>query len=149
MKWFQGKRVVVPFDYSEASVNAVKVALQLAENKEDVQVVHVLLELPPTDPAAVWDTWNDEKRKNTSRASIEARLAEVDVHDVTIHVAVGVPGKVVADLAEELGAGIIVIPSHGYTGWKRFFLGSVTERVVRQAQCSVLVLKGEPTDVSS
>ena len=45
------------------------------------------------------------------------------------------------ELADELKAGMIVIPSHGYRGLKRFFLGSVAERVVRQANCPVLVLK--------
>ena len=141
MSWFNGKRIVVPFDFSDQSVNAVKMALQLAQHKDEVIVTHVLLELPATDPAAIWDELNDEKRKKTLRASLEEKLAESNIEGVQINVSIGNPGRAIADLAEEVGAGLIVIPSHGYTGIKRWVLGSVAERVVHLAKCPVLVLK--------
>jgi nucleotide-binding universal stress UspA family protein len=45
--------------------------------------------------------------------------------------------------AEEAGAELIVMPSHGRTGIKHFALGSVAERVLRRAPCPVLVLREE------
>lgn len=140
MSWFKGKRVLVPFDFSEQSINAVKMALQLAE-QNDVHVVHVLLELPATDPVVIWDEYNDEKRKQTVRQSMQEKLAENQIEGVQLDVAIGSPARVIADLAEEIEAGLIVIPSHGYTGLKRWFLGSVAERVVQFSKCPVLVLK--------
>lgn len=141
MNWFNGKRVVVPFDFSDESINAVKMALQLAERKDEIHVAHVLMLLPATDPAVIWDEMRDEKRKSMVRESMEKKLAEHDIDGVQLNVSIGNPGRVIADLAEEVEAGLIVIPSHGYTGLKRWFLGSVAERVVHLAKCPVLVLK--------
>jgi nucleotide-binding universal stress UspA family protein len=141
MNWFHGKRVVVPFDFSGDSINAVKMALKLADRADEVHVAHVLLELPATDPIVIWDEFSDERRRKTLRESMEKTLADSGIEGVQVNVSVGNPGRVIADLAEEIEAGLIVIPSHGYTGLKRWFLGSVAERVVHLAKCPVLVLK--------
>lgn len=143
MSWFNGRRVIVPFDFSDECIHAVKMALQLAALPEEVHVAHVLLELPATDPVVIWgDSELDaEKRKAAVRASVEKRLAENGVDGVQVNVSIGNPGRNVADLAEEIKAGLIVIPSHGKTGVKRWFLGSVAEKVVQLAKCPVLVLK--------
>ena len=141
MSWFNGKRVVVPFDFSDESINAVKMGVQLAESKDQVHVVHVLLELPATDPVVIWGEFSDEKRKQNVRVSMDEKLAESNLDGVHVNVSIGNPGRVIAELAAEIGAGLIVIPSHGYTGLKRWFLGSVAERVVHLANCPVLVLK--------
>ena len=143
MSWFNGKRVIVPFDFSEACVDAVRMALELAERPGEVHVAHVLLELPATDPLVIWDEYSDEHRQAAVRESLEKKLAENDIEGVQINVALGKPETVIADLAEEIDAGLIVIPSHGHTGLKRWFLGSVAERVVQFAKCPVLVLKSK------
>jgi len=143
MSWFNGKRVVVPFDFSDECIQAVKMALQLAERSDEVHVSHVLLQLPATDPVVIWSDseMNDEKRKAFVRESMKKKLDEHGIDGVQINAMVGNPAHVIADLAEEIEAGLIVIPSHGYTGIKRWFLGSVAEKVVQLAKCPVLVLK--------
>lgn len=141
MSWFNGKRIVVPFDFSDESIDAVKMALQLAERRDEVHVAHVLLQLPATDPVVIWDEFNEEKRKSAVRESMEQELAKQAIEGVQVNVSVGDPGRVIAELAEEIKAGLVIIPSHGYTGLKRWFLGSVAERVVQLAKCPVLVLK--------
>lgn len=141
MGWFKGKRVIVPFDFSDECIHAAKMALQLAERPDEVHVVHVLQQLPATDPAVIWEEGIEERRKNVIRDSMAKKLADCDIVGVQVNVSLGKPGRVIADLAEEIQAGLIVIPSHGYTGVPRFFLGSVAERVVQLAKCPVLVLK--------
>ena len=56
---------------------------------------------------------------------------------------VGKPYEEIVDAAKELGADLIVIGSHGYSGVGRLLLllGSNAERVVRYAPCAVLVVK--------
>ncbi|HCK41739.1 MAG TPA: hypothetical protein DHW22_08920 [Planctomycetaceae bacterium] len=49
----------------------------------------------------------------------------------------GDPGHNITDYAKEIGAGLIVMPSHGRTRLKRMLIGSVAERVVRLAHCPV------------
>jgi nucleotide-binding universal stress UspA family protein len=60
-------------------------------------------------------------------------------------VLVGPASRTIVDLAAEWRAGLIVMGSHGRTGLKRLLMGSVTERVVGQASCPVLVVKADKT----
>ena len=53
----------------------------------------------------------------------------------------GRPASELVALAEELGSDLIVMSTHGLTGWRRAMLGSVTEEVVRHAPCPVLVVR--------
>jgi nucleotide-binding universal stress UspA family protein len=61
---------------------------------------------------------------------------------VRFEVLFGDPGHEIAQFAKERGAGMIVMSSHGRTGLAHLLIGSVAERVVRLAQCPVLVLRG-------
>ena len=56
-------------------------------------------------------------------------------------VRVGAPAIEIVELGESLPADIIVISTHGHSGLKHVFLGSVTEQVVRHAPCPVLVVR--------
>lgn len=58
----------------------------------------------------------------------------------------GSPRVVILDEAEEWGADLIVVGSHGYRAWERFLLGSVSQSVVSHAKCSVEVVRCLPTD---
>jgi nucleotide-binding universal stress UspA family protein len=69
--------------------------------------------------------------EEAARQGIRAR------HDVVE----GTAAEVICDTADSVGADLIVVGSHGRTGIKRYFLGSVAERVVRMASCSVLVAR--------
>lgn len=54
---------------------------------------------------------------------------------------VGAPRSVILDEAESWSADLIVLGSHGYSAWKRFLLGSVSQAVVSHAKCSVEVVR--------
>ena len=51
---------------------------------------------------------------------------------------------VAVDLASHNRAELVVIATHGMTGWRRIPFGSVAEKVVKHADCAVLVLRAEP-----
>jgi nucleotide-binding universal stress UspA family protein len=53
----------------------------------------------------------------------------------------GPPRSVILDEAEDWGADLIVVGSHGYRAWERFLLGSVSQAVVSHAKCSVEVVR--------
>lgn len=53
----------------------------------------------------------------------------------------GEPGGEVPRFARETGQDLIVVATHGRTGLKRLMLGSVAEKIVREAPCSVLVVR--------
>ncbi|MCA9168024.1 MAG: universal stress protein [Planctomycetales bacterium] len=139
MSWLPRKRIIVPFDFSDESFAAVRLARSFVEDAGALHVVHVLPELTATEPGVIWATIDDTSRMNHAREAMEERLK--DVPGIEINVGFGDPGHVITDLAQEIGADLIVIPSHGRTGVKRLLLGSVAERVVRMAHCPVLVLR--------
>ena len=141
MSVFNQKRILVPFDFSEESLDAMRMALLMSDQRENIHVVHVLAPLPVMDPEYVWIEDADERRMVHIEESIAKSLKDLGVQDIKTHVTVGDAGTEVARIADEIDADLIVIPSHGRTGVKRFLLGSVAERVVRLAHCPVFVLK--------
>ena len=58
-----------------------------------------------------------------------------------VQVLVGRPVDEIVRVAEEYGADLIIMSTHGYTGLKHAFLGSTTENIVRYAPCPVLTLR--------
>ena len=56
----------------------------------------------------------------------------------------GPPRTLILDEAENWGADLIVVGSHGYRAWERFLLGSVSQAVVSHAKCSVEVVRCPP-----
>ncbi|MFZ1027775.1 MAG: universal stress protein [Limnoraphis robusta] len=133
--------VVVPFDFGELSLNAVPTALEYVKSPEQVHVIHVLEPLPSTDPAMVWNTLDDDQRKINVHKALEKALNHPEYQGIQKYVEIGHPIEKIVDFAQEKNADLIVIPTHGRRGISRFMLGSVTERVIRFAQCPVLVLR--------
>jgi nucleotide-binding universal stress UspA family protein len=60
---------------------------------------------------------------------------------IQVEVSFGNAGFRISEYAQEIGADLIVIPSHGRTGIERMLIGSVAERVVQHSHCPVLVLR--------
>lgn len=141
MTWLPKKKVVVPVDFAEESVNALSASLEFVEDPADVHVLHVLIPLDTMSPGVIWGSINDETREKTVRKYMDDFLREHDVTDATVALRHGNPGLEICDYAIDIGADLIVISSHGYHGVRRMLLGSVAERVLRHADCPVLVLR--------
>ncbi len=65
--------------------------------------------------------------------------------NMTSEVLFGSPESRIVETAEEFGADLIIVGSHGYSRWERLLLGSVSQSVVHHAPCSVLVVR-EPVE---
>lgn len=141
MPWFPKNSVVVPVDFSDESWAALGVGIDLAKEPKGVHVVHILHEISSVEPGEVWMTIDHESRRKNTEESLQKRLAEENAAEVTIHVSVGDPGHEIAEYAKQIGADLIIMPSHGRSGLKRLLLGSVAERTLRLAHCPVLVLR--------
>lgn len=141
MSYFQGKKVLVPTDFSESSLNAITTAIEIAEGPENVTVVHVMVPLDMVSPGVLFGGLTDEKRTEHVEKYAEEEFAKHQINDIAFQTIIGDPGIKLADFAKENGIDLIVIPSHGYTGIARLALGSVAERVLRHAPCPTLVLR--------
>ena len=140
MSWFDGRKVVVPIDFSGEADSAVDVALQLAPGA-DMTAIHVAPDLNVLEPGIVWTEVNDDTRRDNLVASFRERFADPKYKNLKFEVRFGDPSHQIAEFAKEIGAGVIVMPSHGRTGLTHLLIGSVAERVVRFAHCPVLVLR--------
>lgn len=142
MAHFKRSPIVVPVDYSDASLRAVRVALSVAPTPQDVTVLHVYNEM-----SLIGVGWENLIPEETKREEGLTRmgewLAEHSIAGVKREVVIGDAGLEIADYSKEENVGLVVMPSHGYSGMKRLLLGSVTERVVRYCDCPVLVLRHE------
>ena len=58
----------------------------------------------------------------------------------------GLAAHEIVEAAKELDSDLIIIATHGYTGWMHFCIGSTTERVVRTAPCPVFVVREKEHD---
>lgn len=141
MNKFADKPIVVPVDLSEASDRALDYALEMASSPRDVVALHVGLPYSAVEPPYMF-LIDEEGRKRQLEESVQDRFAHDKYRDVRIEVRYGDPGQEIANFARVLGAGLIVMPSHGRTGMSHLLVGSVAERVVRHASCPVLVLRG-------
>ncbi len=141
MSWLKKKSVLIPIDFSELSYEAIAPAKEFVDTETALTLIHVLTPLHPADPAAMWNTLDNEQRKQKVTTFLTEKLSEMGYRDVKIKVTIGDPSTEIIDCAESINADLIVMPSHGRKGVSRFLVGSVAERVVRLSPCPVLILK--------
>jgi nucleotide-binding universal stress UspA family protein len=134
-------KILVPVDVGEPALEAVELALRLANPDGEITLVHVLPILTDYEAGLLMSTVTDEARADYVRTAIKKFLPEGKENAFQIKVLLGDAGHEIADFATEHGTDLIILPSHGRKGLKRILLGSVAERVVRLATCPVLVLK--------
>ncbi|MCA9034514.1 MAG: universal stress protein [Planctomycetaceae bacterium] len=138
---FSDVTVVVPVDFSDQSDFAVHSALSIAGDPKRLHLVHVLVPLDSVSPGVLLGDITDETRKAAVEKNLQKLAAEKGAAGANMSVLSGDPGEEISEFAKKIKADLIVIPSHGYQGFKRLVLGSVAERVIRYAECSVLVLR--------
>lgn len=136
-------RLLLPVDGSRFSRRATTRALELAEETGGALLAVSILDVPPGFMTEVPEVARDLREKAAELVSGVAQEAEARSLACQIRVAEGSAYRLIVALAQEWGAGLIVMGSHGRTGLKRLLMGSVTERVVGQAPCPVLVVKAD------
>ena len=82
-----------------------------------------------------------------AKKELEALVEKTDLpgERVKAITTVGVPSDEIVQTAAKESADLIVMGTHGWTGFKHILLGSVAEKVLRAADCPVLVVKAPPT----
>lgn len=141
------RTVVVGLDDSPLGEAAFFAALEQARGGT-LHVVHVL---SGYDPMKQLEYAAEERRVDLGpdEARLDARIAELtarrappgDEPRIVRHVLVGPAAAEIARVTRSVGADLLVLGTHGRTGVQRLLLGSVAERLVREAGCSVLVVR--------
>lgn len=139
---FPAKKIVCPTDFSEGSFRALAAASELAVLfGAEIHLVHIIELLPPTTEPGLplpqeelHEEAEEELRKIAETLTAKGVRTQTAVGD-------GDAATEIVRMAEELGADLIVIATHGNTGWRHLAFGSVTEKVVRLAACPVLTTR--------
>jgi len=142
------KKIILATDFSDASREAAYHALLLAQTyNAELKALHVFDISAWNIPAQYYLTTgfegfvdSIEETRQRGKDALKELAKSFGIKIKTIFTE-GHPGHEIVRVAEELNADLIVLGTHGYTGWKRFTLGSVAEFVVRHAPCDVLTVR--------
>jgi len=138
-------RMLCPVDFSEPSRAALELALTLARSyRSEVHVPHVVfmalppLPRPPETPGTLTEEQQDEAQRHL-RAFVDA----CDPGSVVVRpsILIGSPVGEIVRQARALPADLIVMGTHGRSGFEHLLMGSITERVLRKAPCPVLTIR--------
>ena len=140
------KRILVPIDFSEYSVEALRVAAQIAKkNNFEIILLH-LLELPH-QTADAYGNGNSIPEiiffKNNAISKLEELMDSPFLKGIEVFESIEF-NKVdigVIDASKKNNVDLIIMGSHGTSGFKELLVGSNTEKVVRSSKIPVLVIK--------
>ncbi|CAB3288320.1 UspA domain protein [Methanocaldococcus lauensis] len=139
------KKIVVPTDGSDVSIEAAKHAIVIAK-KFDAEIYAIyVVDVSPFVGIPAEGTWEliSEVLREEGEEALKKIKKMAEDNDVEVHTEMieGVPAKEIVEYAEKKEADLIVMGTTGKTGLERILLGSVAERVIKNAHCPVLVVK--------
>lgn len=137
------KKILAPIDFSEYSMEALRGAMELAKDLDgELHIVHVV-----APHFALLDKMREQARETLMLEEAEEELTRIRKDDcgnsasVLTQVMVGPPVPKLVEYAKEQQIDLILLATHGRTGIEHLMIGSVAEKLVRAAPCSVLVFR--------
>jgi nucleotide-binding universal stress UspA family protein len=138
--------ILAPTDFSPNSDMAINYAIHLAQRLgAKLTLLHIVPEPSALDyPMGGISTeeierWQREAEERLANQLTRAKLVYQEV-DTVQHTALH-PRDEIVRAVSDLSADLLVISTHGYTGWKHFLFGSDAEKILEHAPCPVLVLR--------
>jgi len=147
--------IVVGFDCTELAERAVYEALDVAGRRAPAEL-HVVVVALQSGPMLLLPEDDIPLAEDAAREKVRSRIAKVyeehralrgsgGVDQISVYVLPGLStaqtGRLIAEVAKDVDAELVVVGSHGRRGVDRLLLGSVAERVVREATTSVYVVR--------
>lgn len=144
------QRILIATDDSECSKKALQHGYSLAKHMEaSVALIHVIEPASPTNygadplmgqqPIIIPET-TEIQEENSKKLLDEISRDFQDVKEVFTFSRIGTPKQEILTVASEWAADLIIMGTHGRTGFDHFISGSVSESVIRRASCPVLVV---------
>jgi nucleotide-binding universal stress UspA family protein len=142
-------KILLAVDGSECSQSAVaSVAARPWPAGSEIKILSAL-ELPFMPTPETWalpDSYYTQLEGSANEAAqtaVNEAAAKLQnpAYTIATEIKTGPAKTVILEEAERWGADLIVLGSHGYSGWQRFWLGSVSNAVAAQAHCSVEIVR--------
>jgi len=149
---FRPRLILVPTDFSEPAAHALQFASRLAERfGAKVRLMYADYFVPPVDfsaSAAVEYALSSDEAADEAKKQL-IRLAEQSLPkrvDFDTRVVIDSPIPAIVDEARNCGADLIVMGTHGRTGFRRLIVGSVTESVMRIVDVPLIAISPTTDD---
>ncbi len=142
-------RVIVPIDHSDVSEAAVPLAAHLAERRGIPLVLVHVIEMSPEFTAYVRGESEVDallEIEQTSQSHLRRIAETVEGVDVSTIVLRGSPAAALVGYVDELPDSVIVMSSHGHSGFRRMVVGSTTARLVQASAVPVIVVRATDED---
>jgi len=142
-------KILCPTDFSEPSYKALEAANEMAKHfNAEIILIHILspvlvypsASLTPgmTRMPDISDVERDDMAYKSLSMTLEEKVSEgIKARSI---MAKGNPAEEIVRSAKDEKIDLIIIGTHGFTGWRHMLLGSVAEKVVRLAHCPVLTI---------
>ena len=143
------KTILAPIDFSDFSNNALDVAADLASRLGSELILVNIVQAIPDLPAGVSifkEGEYDQSLHDAAKKRLSDLAAGLSAKNIKVRTEIGTANDVgmeIVRIADSEPADMIVIATHGMTGWRQLAFGSVTDKVVRLAACPVLVLRAK------
>lgn len=148
-KEFEIERIVVPTDFSETAYVAIDHAVDLAKKfGAEITLIHVL------EVGAYQGIFSPSKKTEYGELEETQKKLQEDAHKLETETGINVSQEVVRGriheeivrVSDESNADLVVMGTHGSSGWEEFFVGSNAFKVVTQTACPILTIQGQATD---
>ena len=138
------KNIICPTDFSKPADTALDNAVMLAKILDAKLRVLAVDESLPAQNSDSWDK-NDEKKFDAFKQEFQKYLEKFDTVglDITKQAESGEPHEVILNSIKENGHDLLIMGTTGRTGLQRLFMGSVTEKVIREVPCAFITTKSE------
>lgn len=148
------ENILVAIDFSEQSNAALEQAIHAAKHQGNARLTLLWVGGQPAAGPVGAELYSSAGKgehelppdaRSEARAKLEILADRVKAQNVAVDVRIesGYADEVIVRVADDIGAALIAIGTRGLTGFKRFLLGSVAEKVVRTATTNVLVARGD------
>jgi nucleotide-binding universal stress UspA family protein len=140
------RKILVPVDFTDVTARPLTLALGLVGGADGAVVVLTVVDdsFPNPDILSFQLPWADYHRhlRDEAQRRLEQLTREVSgAGGVEICVVRGHPARTIVRFATEEACDLIVMATHGTRGLQHALLGSVTDKVIRQVHCPVLVVR--------
>jgi nucleotide-binding universal stress UspA family protein len=142
------RSILVPTDFSSFADKALELAMDIAKhNKADIRLLHVIdsVQQCAADYCLADEVVRGIKEKSTSEtlANFKKETAKFTREgvEITREIREGVPYEEILKDQKARGADLIVMSSHGKTGLRKYFNNSVSDRIMRDSPCNVVLVR--------
>ena len=143
---FSATKILLPIDFSPSSEAALEAATGLAEQfHAGIHLVHIIPEIPDFNGSDFFpETAVLQERRETIEEKLDARKEQLLLKGVGASFSIEMGNDIVGSLMRVIKreqTDMVVISTHGMSGWHPLIFGSIAEQVIKQVDCTLLLLQ--------